>query len=133
MDILVLDTTSKTVLATLLEANSVANSVKYTVSYGDASTGGFSEGVQLSSSNDTSDVTICSAPSSGFRRLIRNITIHNEDSIAHNIVIKIYNGATSYGVKKQSLLAGESWSFGEASYQSPSSGGADVIEVQVFS
>lgn len=133
MDILILDTTSKSVLATLLEANSIANSVKYTVSYGDASTAGFSEGVQLASSNNTTDVTVCGSPSSGIRRLVRNITIHNEDSITHNIVIKIYNGSTYYGVKKLSLLSGETWSFGEASYQSSSSGGADILEVQVFS
>jgi len=111
MNILILDSISEIITATLTEAQTTAMDI--TVSYGDATSTSMTEGVQLSASNGVTPVTICSAPAASTRRLIRNITIYNKDGVAHGIILKLYSGGVYYGITKQNILPGRTWSFGE--------------------
>jgi hypothetical protein len=111
MKTLILDTTNKSLVATLGEAHTTA-SVTFTVHDGLVTSSGMTEENTITASNGVSEVTLCSAPSSGQRKLIRNITVYNSDTVTHSFYIKVKDTATLYGVIKVTLLAGESWSSG---------------------
>ena len=124
MNILVLDSTAKSITTTLGATSAL---VKYTVNYGDSTSTGMVEGNQLSVSSGTGVVTICSAPASLTKRLIRNITIYNGDTIPHTVTMSLLVTATSYIITKQIIPAGRAWSFGEGLNVLPS--GATASDV----
>jgi hypothetical protein len=86
------------------------------------------EGVQLAVSNGTNVVAICNAPGDALtKRLIRNITVYNGDTVTHTVTVSLLVTATNYIIIKQIIQAGKSWSFGEGVNVLPSSAtAADV-------
>jgi len=111
MKTIILDTTNKSLVATLGEAHTTT-AVTFTVHDGLVTASGMTEENTITLSNGTSEVSLCAAPSSGQRKLIRNITVYNSDTVTHSFFIKVKDTATLYGVVKVTLLTGESWSSG---------------------
>ena len=125
MNILVLDSTAKSITSILGASSALVN---YTVSYGDSTATGMTEGVQLAVSNGTNVVAICNAPGDALtKRLIRNITVYNGDTVTHTVTLSLLVTATNYIIIKQIIQAGKSWSFGEGVNVLPSS--ATAVEV----
>lgn len=60
--------------------------------------------------NDTTDVTMVSAPASG-NRLIKFVNIYNADSSAHDVTVKIDDGANERILIKKSLPSGYSLTY----------------------
>jgi len=112
MDVLVLDTTSKSLRAVLGEAITT-NQVDFTVHYGDVTSTGLTEGSNVAVSNGVTNVEILPVPAASTRRVIKNITVHNSDTVTHNVSLMLRNTATDYLLTKLYLLAGESWDFTE--------------------
>ena len=125
MNILVLDSTAKSITSILGASSALVN---YTVSYGDSTATGMTEGVQLAVSNGTNVVAICNAPGDALtKRLIRNITVYNGDTVTHTVTVSLLVTATNYIIIKQIIQAGKSWSFGEGVNVLPSSATAAEV------
>ena len=64
-------------------------------------------GTQLSTTNGTSDVVICSPPTSGMIRIIDTITVQNSN--ASTITVRIYydESGTEYNIVKVALATGD--------------------------
>jgi len=111
LDILVLDSTSKSLRAVLGEAIST-NQVDFTVHYADTTASSLTEGNSVAVSNGVTNVEISSAPAASTKRVIRNITAYNADLVTHVVSIMIRDTATDYLFLKITLGAGASWAFG---------------------
>lgn len=63
----------------------------------------------FTNSNDTTDVTIVSAPSSGQQHIIpaNNLTIYNADTVSAEVVLKIDKNGTEYIIEVLTLSPGE--------------------------
>lgn len=132
MDILILDSTSKSLRAVLGE--SIATSqVDFTVHYADTTTTAITEGNSVAVSNGVTNVEIAPAPASLTRRVIRNITAYNADTVSHSVSIMVRDTATDYLILKISLGVEQSWSFGKLNYSTVSDVSAGILETQVFS
>jgi len=73
-----------------------ANQADIVANYRDLTTTTYTPGRQLSASNNTSDVTIVTAPAASTQRLVDFISIYNRDTAAISIEIRLFNGTTSY-------------------------------------
>lgn len=86
---LVLDATTKKLQAKLGEVISTAQPV-VVASWADMTTTAFTPGETDTTMNGTTAVDIVAAPASSTQRLLREIFIYNNDTIAHTLVV-IYN------------------------------------------
>lgn len=57
-------------------------------------------------SNGTTQATVVAAPAAGAFRQIRDLSFYNNDSITHNVIVRILVTATGYILKNVSLAAG---------------------------
>jgi hypothetical protein len=57
--------------------------------------------------NNASDVTLVSAPASGYQRLVYLINIHNLDTVSANVTVKFSDNGTEYVLWKGDLAAGD--------------------------
>lgn len=64
--------------------------------------------------NGTTQVEIVPAPGSGFRRVVRNITISNTDTQTNTLTIVFKNGSNERVMWKGQLEVGDVWQFGES-------------------
>lgn len=112
MDILVLDTTSKSLRVVLGEAITTSQ-LDITCHYADVTSNSVSEGNAVANSNGLTIASILSAPAASTRRVVRNITLYNADTVTHTVSIMVTDTATNYLVTTISLGTGASWSFGE--------------------
>lgn len=124
MDILVLDSTTQSIRAKFSTAISTSQ-VDFTVHYADvdATSGTLTEGSNLkNTSGETANTffSVLSSPSSGYKRVLRNITIYNGDTVSHDVSLSIYNSTSDFVFSKVTLGAGESWDFSgiDMSYES---------------
>jgi hypothetical protein len=108
MSVFILDTTTKTVKASMSGA-STTNNPDFVVSYADNTGSAFTEGSQDGVLNGTSDVTLVSAPASLTRRVIKNITIQNTDTAAVTITIVFDNNGTQRQVAVATLQVNDVW------------------------
>jgi hypothetical protein len=92
MAIFVLDSTTKSLKANLTAA--ISSNPDFVVAYADSNGTTFTEGASDGTLNGTADVTLCSPPASGFRRIIRSISIYNKDTVSATINIKYDNNGT---------------------------------------
>lgn len=108
MDVIILDTTGKSIEFSLGEAHTT-NPVDLSAHWADSGTS-FTEGSTEAQSNGTTPVTLVAAPAASTRRLVKTITVHNNDTVTHTFILKINVSATLYFIYKSSLAAGVSWS-----------------------
>lgn len=64
--------------------------------------------MQRTALNNTTDVTICSAPQQNYVRNIDSVSIYNKDTATVAVTVKTDNGTTEFIMVKKSLGAGES-------------------------
>ena len=108
MKILVLDTTTKLLKAVLASAATTSNP-EFFVSYVDANDQSFSEASVDGELNGTTQVTLVAAPSSGYKRTVKSITVYNKDTVSQTISIILDNSGTQRTLEKFILAAGASW------------------------
>lgn len=56
-------------------------------------------------SNDTTAVEVVPAPASGVKRQVRKITLHNPDSGALTVIVRLKHGADTRIISRQTLSA----------------------------
>ena len=110
MKILVLDTITKSIKAKL--AKTVTTAQPSVVStWADSSDGIFVEGSTETTLSNTSKITIIPAPYSNYRRIIKSITILNNDTVPVDITIIYDHNGLETKLCIITLLPEQSWSF----------------------
>lgn len=108
MKILVLDSNSKSIKAVLASA-ATTNNPEFLVAYADSTDSTFTETGYDGQLNGTTDVTLVAAPTSGYKRVVKSITIYNKDTVSAIVYIKYDNNGTQRILEKITLAAGEAW------------------------
>lgn len=108
MNISILNTTTKKIQAKLGGAPATANP-DFIVSYADNDGSVFTEGVNDGALNGTTEVDICPAPASTFRRVIKNITIFNRDTASVTLTIYFNNNGTQRVIFSGPVASGSTW------------------------
>jgi len=106
---LVLDATSKSLRMVLGEAHTT-NPVDFTVAYADATTTTFTEGGGPAQSNGTTNAELLAAPGASTQRVVKDITIYNNDTVSHAVTLYYRVTATDYVFYKETLAAG-AWAY----------------------
>lgn len=107
--LLILDTTTRTLKAKMDMAAMTTN-CSVIVAYADHDGTNFTEGVDPTTLNGTTAVTILSAPASATRRVVKSITVYNPDDEAHTTTLIFNDNGTEYGITRLTLPPGASWS-----------------------
>ena len=105
-----LDTTARSLTLFLGGAHATAP-LQVVVSYSDQTSSTYLGGTQLSNSNGTSTVTICSAPSASTIRDIDMVSVLNTDTATQTVTIQLLSTATNYKITTVTLLVGEKLTF----------------------
>ena len=108
MSTLVLDSTTKSIKVSMSGAAATTNP-DFTAAWADNNSTNFVEGASDGALSGTSDVTVVSAPASGYRRIIKYITIENKDTAAVTIIVKYDNNGTQRTIAKVTLNVGDTW------------------------
>ncbi len=106
MNVLVLDSTSKSITGVLSGAATTTNP-DFVTSYADSTATTFVEGANDGAFNGTTPITIATAPGASTRRVIKDLTICNRDTVAATITLNYINGANTRQVWKETLQAGD--------------------------
>jgi len=101
-----LDTTVRSLTLFLGGAHATAP-LQVVVSYSDQTSSTYLGGTQLSNSNGTTTVTICSAPSASTIRDIDMVSVLNTDTATQTVTIQLLSTATNYKITTVTLLVGE--------------------------
>jgi trimeric autotransporter adhesin len=92
-----------------MSAAAATTNPDWILAYADNTGTTFTEAASDGTLNGTSDVTIITGPSSGTRRVIKNLTIYNRDSASVQLVIKYDNGTSQRRVYVVTLASGDTW------------------------
>lgn len=112
MNILVLDSTNKTLQAVTTAYSSVQPN--FTVHYADATAGSFVEG-SADGVVPTTVGIILAAPASLARRVVKELTIYNGDTGSVTITLSEYNNTTQRIIETFTLASGETYVLSEKS------------------
>lgn len=109
MSTLILDAITKTIKVVMSGAATTTNP-DYVVSYADNNGTTFTEASGDGTLNGTTDVTVVAAPASGYRRVVKTISIQNRDTAPVTLTIKYDNSGTQRTIARVTLQAGDTWS-----------------------
>jgi hypothetical protein len=106
MKTLVLDSTSKTIKVVMSGAAATTNP-DFVSTWAENNGTLFTEGSTDGALNGTTAVTLVAAPSAGYRRVVKAITIYNRDTAAITITLSLDNGGTLRQFAKVTLQVGD--------------------------
>jgi hypothetical protein len=104
---MILDSTLKSLQVLLGEPISTAN-CDVTASFGDYAGALFVPGASDTITNGTTAVTAVAAPGAGMQRLVNELRVFNNDTIAHDITLELNNNGTIRVVEAGTFASGES-------------------------
>ena len=107
MQLLVLDSTTKTIKAVLGEA--ATTQPVYVTTWGDSTATDVTPGGSDGALNSTTDVTIVAAPGASTQRIVKDISIYNGDGISHTLTIKYDNNGTQRILWTGTVTSGSSF------------------------
>ena len=108
MAILILNATTKTIVAALSGAITTTNPV-FTAAFADNNGSTFTESASDGALNGVTSVTLVSAPAASTQRVIKSITIQNADTAAVTVTLSYNNNATLRTIVKVTLAVGDTW------------------------
>lgn len=108
MNMIVLDTVNKSLRVVLAGAKATLDA-HVTSHYADATATGFTEGSTVVKTNGTTKVTIVAAPGASTSRLIREVSIYNDDTAPITATVFLLETATEYTIIKASISVGGTW------------------------
>ncbi len=123
--LIVLDTTSKSLRAVLGAAHTT-NPVDFTVTYADSTVTSFTEASAVAQSNGTTNAEILAAPSASTQRVIKSITVWNNDTIDQLVTLYLRVTATDYGFYSETIEAG-GFRFLDDLQSTAAAGGGDMV------
>jgi hypothetical protein len=86
------------------------NPVDFTVAYADATATTFTEGGGPAQSNGTTNTELLAAPGASTQRVVKDITIFNNDTVSHVVTLYYRVTATDYVFYKETLSPG-AWAY----------------------
>jgi hypothetical protein len=104
---MILDSTLKSLQVLLGEPISTAN-CDVTASFGDYAGALFTPGASDTITNGTTVVTAVAAPGASIQRLVNELRVFNNDTIAHDITLELNNNGTIRVVEAGTFAPGES-------------------------
>jgi hypothetical protein len=107
---MILNTTSDT-FEILLGGTVATTQPTFTCGFNEMSSTTLVPKVNNGSTNNTTPVTLVSAPSSSFQRQVKYINIENNDTAAVTVTIRFNNSSVTRNIFKAILLAGENLSY----------------------
>lgn len=110
MNIIVLDAISKSITARI-EGAHTTTAPSFVSAYADATASAFTEGANNGVLNGANEVTIVAAPAASTRRMIREMTIYNADTVAHTLTISLLVTATYTIIRKVAIGIGGTYVF----------------------
>jgi hypothetical protein len=110
MQTLILDSTGASIQVAMSGAAATTNPT-YTASYADNNGSAFTEGANRGALSGSTDVTVVANPASGYRRVVKDITLYNGDTAPVTIFIKYDVSATQRTIAKIVMAVGDSWNF----------------------
>lgn len=108
MALLILDSTTKSIVASMSGAAATTNP-DFTVAYADSTSTTFVQGAGDGALNGVSDVTLVAAPGASTQRAIKCITIENKDTAPVTVTISYNNNATLRTIAVVTLAVGDTW------------------------
>ena len=109
---IVLDATTKAV-EVVLSAAKGANDMGASASYADTSAITFTPGSSQASTNGTSVVTLVTAPASGYQRVVKALTVYNQDTSSNTVTVRINSNGTLYNQTVVNLAVGDTLEYSE--------------------
>lgn len=67
----------------------------------------FTEGSNNGTTNDTTLVTVVASPGASTKRLVKDITVYNNDTVEATVTLRYYNGTNRKILCKVALQTGE--------------------------
>lgn len=104
---IILDSILKSLVAVLAGAITANNPI-FTVAYADTDGTAFTEASADGVLNGITEVELVAAPAASHRRIIRSLTIYNNDTVAATVSVSLKNGASVRVIRKKVLAAGDS-------------------------
>lgn len=104
---LVLDSTNKSITAFL--TSTPTKNPDFVATYAEASGNSFVEGSSDGALNGTTAVTLVAAPSSGVRRVVKEIIIYNRNTSSVTLTVWYVNGANGRMLWSGTLQPAETW------------------------
>lgn len=113
MQTLILDSTGASIQVAMSTSAATTNPT-YTASYADNNGSTFTEGANRGALSGSTDVTVVANPASGYRRVVKDITIYNGDTAPVTIFVKYDVSATQRTIAKIVMAVGDTWNFNGA-------------------
>lgn len=107
MQVIILDATTKKLQLVLGEA--ATTELDYTASWADSTATDVTEGNSNGTSNDTTPVDIVAAPAASTRRIIKDISVYNNDNISHTLTINYNDNGTLRKIWSGTITSGAIW------------------------
>jgi hypothetical protein len=107
---IVLDTTTRT-LEIILSSTVTANQMPVSVTYVDQTTTAYSPASSNTATNNTTAVTIVSAPAASTQRVIKLINIYNADTSSNVITVRLNDNSTLVNIIVSTLTFGDTLQF----------------------
>jgi hypothetical protein len=137
---MILDTLTKTIEIVLGEATATTE-CDVTASWGEHAVDVFLPGGAGTTTNGTTPVLVVDAPvAAATQRLVQEITLHNNDTVAHTVILQLNDGGTARVFRKQVVLADGDFAYApvvgvssvasEASYFSVIPGPPDTLTLR---
>lgn len=130
MNPLILNATTKTIEAVLAGAITT-NQPTFTAGWADNNGTVFTEGASDGALNSTTPVTLVAAPAASTRRIIKDITICNKDTVAVTVTISYNNNGTLRAIATVTLQPGDTWTTAgtydaNGNFKTSASGGTSI-------
>jgi hypothetical protein len=103
---IILDATTKS-LQIKLSANVATNQLPFSASYVDTTGTAMTPGEQDGASNNTTAVTILSAPASSTERLLKSFALQNADTAVATVTVTYNNNSTLRNILVVTLAVGD--------------------------
>ncbi len=108
----ILDTTTKS-LEILLGGAITTNQLVYVASYVDVTATSLTPAASDGLSNNTTAVTIVSAPAASTQRLLKELSIYNNDTVAATVTLRLNDNSTFRIIAKVLIQAGETLAYSD--------------------
>lgn len=103
---MILDSTVRSIQLKLLEAKTTTD-CDISASYADQTTTAFSPGANTLVSNGTTVVTVVAAPGASTQRQVKEIRLHNNDTVSHTVILYFNDNSTLRIMKTRVISAGQ--------------------------
>lgn len=107
---MILDSSLKSIRVVLLEAKTTTD-CDVTASYADQTGAGFLPGSNDTVTNGVTPVTIVAAPGTGGQRSVQEITVHNNDTVPHTVILQLDDNSTIRIFREQLIAVGADFAY----------------------